>query len=668
MDISCYRTILRKDFGCPIYFDDCDHEELNFIPDHTLLENYIAIEKAQVGCLCSCDISAHEVNTQQFPVESCGMQHKEGGWPADVDHRDEDQVARFKKKIEKDENYVRTILKLGETMEQYIMENNALDIYEEYFCDEPEEDEEVSAKILNVFRDYNIEQRAVFDISFSSEGSPRLAVAYSVKEFQNATINLCKDSYVWDIDNINQPWCILKTNSFLSCVEYCPRDANSVAGGCNSGQVVLWDARKGGMPEKMTAFSNSHRAPVSDIKWLNSKCGCEFLSVSTDGKVISWDARNLTKPTQTLHLDSKRLEQAKDIPMLNKSYGITSLHYDFSLPYRYMLGTEQGTVLSCNRRPKTPADLIPGIYNTSLGPVFSVDRNPYFTKHFAAVGAWAVMIWCEDTRDVPLLTLSSGNGYITDGIWSPMRPSVLFITKTTGDFEIWDLLSKHNEPTLSIKLENEGLNCVRCNERGDRVAVGTLSGAVHLLQTGQSFLGISKYEKNVLASMLDREGKHGKLLQGKTREQRLKQVAREQLIEDIARRKLYDMEESSSTLTTFEDQWQRLADYERQAFSQEEMNKFYEETARRLKIERESGESEFLEKLSKEAQTSRALQHVLDTVSEMIEKDSSHFPLIKMDLPDEYGEEAFVDQMDHETGCAETLEKLLRQASGQSSD
>ena len=44
-------------------------------------------------------------------------------------------TSRFRKKVEKDENYVKTIQILGERAEQIIRQNNAIDIYEEYFSE-----------------------------------------------------------------------------------------------------------------------------------------------------------------------------------------------------------------------------------------------------------------------------------------------------------------------------------------------------------------------------------------------------------------------------------------------------------------------------------------------------------------------------------------------------
>ena len=38
------------------------------------------------------------------------MNHVEGGWPKDINPAENDQTMRFRKKIEKDDNYVSTVL------------------------------------------------------------------------------------------------------------------------------------------------------------------------------------------------------------------------------------------------------------------------------------------------------------------------------------------------------------------------------------------------------------------------------------------------------------------------------------------------------------------------------------------------------------------------------
>lgn len=52
-----------------------------------------------------------------------------------------------------------------------------------------------------------------------------------------------------------------------------------------SGQVAFWDVRKGSAPVDISILETSHRDPVYNVLWINSKSGTEFFSSSTDGQV-----------------------------------------------------------------------------------------------------------------------------------------------------------------------------------------------------------------------------------------------------------------------------------------------------------------------------------------------------------------------------------------------
>lgn len=66
-------------------------------------------------------------------LTNSGMSHMEGGWPKEVDHTEAEQVIRFRRKVEKDEDYIRQVLRLGAVVEDLVKQNNAIDIYEQYF-------------------------------------------------------------------------------------------------------------------------------------------------------------------------------------------------------------------------------------------------------------------------------------------------------------------------------------------------------------------------------------------------------------------------------------------------------------------------------------------------------------------------------------------------------
>ena len=70
-----------------------------------------------------------------FVCNCVGMLHYEGGWPREIDVGDDEQKQRYCKKLEKEEGYTQTILSLCEGMETSILQNSAIDIYEDYFTD-----------------------------------------------------------------------------------------------------------------------------------------------------------------------------------------------------------------------------------------------------------------------------------------------------------------------------------------------------------------------------------------------------------------------------------------------------------------------------------------------------------------------------------------------------
>ena len=84
-------------------------------------------------------MSEHYINTEVTQTVSTASNHVEGGWPKDVNPNEMEQVARYRKKVEKDEAYISTILKLAAIAEDVIRSNNAIDIYEDYSFEEQDD-------------------------------------------------------------------------------------------------------------------------------------------------------------------------------------------------------------------------------------------------------------------------------------------------------------------------------------------------------------------------------------------------------------------------------------------------------------------------------------------------------------------------------------------------
>lgn len=61
------------------------------------------------------------------------MFHEEGGWPKEINPRDEEQVERFQKRTQRDDNYVEVMQKLTKKMEKAVLQNNAVNVFTNYF-------------------------------------------------------------------------------------------------------------------------------------------------------------------------------------------------------------------------------------------------------------------------------------------------------------------------------------------------------------------------------------------------------------------------------------------------------------------------------------------------------------------------------------------------------
>ncbi|XP_034439463.1 dynein intermediate chain 2, axonemal-like [Hippoglossus hippoglossus] len=524
MEIVHVYTKLRGELGRQCLFSDRPAELLvDVLPEPSLGQEFILKTPREQAQQVGRDMSEHQVNTERFESNSCGINHVEGGWPKDVNPEEMEQTIRFRKKVEKDESYINSVLQLASVMEHCIRQNNAVDIYQEYLEDEEEEEgiqEPPSAKTINVFRDPNEVKRTITGLSWHPDSGRKLAAAYSCLEFQKTSKDMSLDSYIWDIENPNRPEMTLKPTSPLICLDYNPKDSHTLVGGSFNGQIAYWDTRRGSQPVECSSVEHSHRDPVYKIVWLQSKTGTDAFSASTDGQVLWWDVRKLSEPTERLVLDLGREGN------LNRALGAISLEFEATMPTKFMVGTEQGVVVSCNRKAKTPAEKIVCTYDGHHGPIYALQRNPFFPKNFLTVGDWTARIWSEDIKESSIMWTKYQMSFLTDACWSPVRPSVFFTVKMDGVLDIWDILFKQNDPTLSLKVCDKALNSLCIQDNGRLVACGSQQGEATLLEICSGLSTLQKNEKNLLAAMFERETKREKILEARQREIRLKERSR----------------------------------------------------------------------------------------------------------------------------------------------
>lgn len=302
------------------------------LPDSTVGEAYILRDPNKISMDNIPMYSQHGVQTDRVETKDRGMNHMVGGWPTEIDPEDDQHIQRYNKKLNRDPTlgFAAAARDLTRTSERCMKQNNEIDMFEEYFSAEKAENmsEEINTKTLMIFKDPNQIKRAVTKIAWQVDGSEhRLACSYAQLRFQQQPLGMPKQSYIWNINNPNQPEVTLDPTSPLCCMQWHHKIQSVIAGGSYNGSVCVYDLREGNnsgsiKPIATSVLEKSHHDPVYDVQWnTGSRAGFEFFSTSTDGRVLWWDMRDMTAPLQQLILKDNNEENGK-------IYGGTCLCYN----------------------------------------------------------------------------------------------------------------------------------------------------------------------------------------------------------------------------------------------------------------------------------------------------------------------------------------------------
>ncbi len=183
----------RSEFGKHCVFMDGDTQILeSILPTDLYDDKYEQRNPVVTGVDTTRHWSETEVNTERVVIRNASMRHTEGGWPKDVDFTEQSDVKRFRKKVEKDEDYQYSMKSLFPMVQKCMKQNNTVNIYEEYF--EKQETDHSSepplAKGLAVFRDPSSITRPATSVNWHPEASGgKIAVSYSVLNFQDNRAN-----------------------------------------------------------------------------------------------------------------------------------------------------------------------------------------------------------------------------------------------------------------------------------------------------------------------------------------------------------------------------------------------------------------------------------------------------------------------------------------------
>ena len=337
------------------------------------------------------EMATHTVSTERVKTLSRGQTHREGGWPKEIDPSEPQDTAKWRKRLDKDPQFSSVLKQLVSDVQQVIDQNNAIDMFEDYFAGESVDHQmhNLSASTISVFKDQVLDEdrRLVSRISWHPDAAVgRFLASYGRSPLaSNNDDEVPRSSFIWDVQNPNSPLTELLTQSALTCAQYYPKNADIIASGTQSGLIVYYDLRQATKPVGTSKFETSHSRPVSDFVWLQSKTHSECVSSAADGQVLWWDIRNLSAPTDTCKLA---------VEPGSRPFGASSLEWmQEAGPTKYIVGCEEGIALMLSKKPKKPVELggwfgseEKGGHGRHYGPIWTIKRNPQHLKYFMTVG------------------------------------------------------------------------------------------------------------------------------------------------------------------------------------------------------------------------------------------------------------------------------------------
>jgi len=506
----------RRDFGRYCNFDDVEPKiYVQVDADPTRGDMYVE----QTVCSITLDnipqLSEHSVNTARVQTRSRAMLHAEGGWPKEVDYTEAQDTMKFIKRLDKDPSFMTTVKQLTKNTIPCLEQNNTIDLYEHYFHQEEPEHmpENLSMRTVGLFKDPADEKRSVTKIGWHPEGPTKIVASYANLRFQRSSEEMPMQSFIWDVNERNVPLTELRSISPLVCCQYSHKNPDLLIGGCYNGLLNYYDLRKGPSPAARSAVEVSHYDPVYDAVWLQSKTGTECCSVSSDGRLLYWDVRNLSESQDECILNDGGKDGGKTVG------GVSLEWMQEAGPSKYLVGTEHGMIISCNKRPKKQVEIGAwfgsedrGGYGHHFGPVYGVKRNPFHPKFFLSVGDWSCKLWMEELKG-PMLQTPYHPSFLSAAAWSPTRAGVFFLARQDGRLDTWDYYYRMNEVSLSQKISDAPLTSLSVQAQGNFVAVGDAEGVVSLMELCDGLVAPGPNEKNLIGQMFDRETKREKNLE-----------------------------------------------------------------------------------------------------------------------------------------------------------
>jgi len=339
---------------------------------------------------------------------------------------------------------------------------------------------------------------------------------------------------IWSLAMPNRPEHIFTCGSPVTTARFHPTESPLVIGGCQSGQVVVWDVRAGRMPVQKSSLTTTasggkgHTHPICSMEYIEGGAG--LVTGASDGRINFWSLANLRDPAESLQVGTS-------VSCLSVSPESETL----------VCGDETGTLFAVQssqtslggggggQRSRRQVRKIDAGTEAHFGMITSICTKTQRAAGRAGIskgflrGAgglfltagvdWTVKLWSPAYTDKPLLSLVSHSyDYMSDVQWSPAHPSLCATASSNGTICLWNFASSLEEPITGfdgIVVEPDGgsgrgLNKLKWSQDGRRMIVAS-ADRVHVLSLAEDVVRQKGDESEKIMShfqsrgLLDRE-------------------------------------------------------------------------------------------------------------------------------------------------------------------
>mmetsp|Transcript_30707 Transcript_30707/g.73674 ORF Transcript_30707/g.73674 Transcript_30707/m.73674 type:complete len:656 (+) Transcript_30707:192-2159(+) len=310
---------------------------------------------------------------------------------------------------------------------------------------------------------------------------------------------------VWNLAMPSRPEHIFTCGSPVTTTRFHPTESPLIIGGCQSGQVVVWDVRAGRMPVQKSSLvttssgnSKGHTHPICSMQIVEGNTG--LVTAATDGRVNFWSLANLRDPLESLQVGDS-------VSSLAVSPETDTLVCGDEMGNLYSISSSQSAIGggSSQRSRRQMRKIEAGKSENHFGLITSVSTKKLKAPARAGIQKgflrgsgglfltsgvdWTVKMWSPAYTDKPLLSLVSHSyDYMSDVQWSPTHPGLMATASSNGTIGLWNFALSLEEPITGsdgIVVEPDGgsgrgLNKLKWSSDGRRMLVAS-ADRVHAL-------------------------------------------------------------------------------------------------------------------------------------------------------------------------------------------